>query len=95
MLEERELITDTRSIMLFFKIPTVPPTKYIFHYICRHLGHEEYYKDRDKSTSETMNCFRATHVYPGSQCEINVMTVYHPASLDPGLCYIVNTYLSR
>ena len=95
MLAERELVADSYSITFLFKLRTVTPTKYVFTYICRYLSREEYYKGQKKIISESVNYLRAVNLYPGSQCEINVMTVYHPGSLDPGLSYTVNTYLLR
>ena len=95
MLEEREIVTDSYSITFLFKLRTVTPTKYIFEYKCRYLSHEDYYTGQEKTISESVNYLRIVDLYPGSQCEIDLMTVYHPGSLDPGLSYIVNTYLLR
>ena len=95
MLEEREIITDTRSIAFFFKLRTVTPTEFKLKYKCRHLSSEEYYKVRERSTTDDVKYIKTSRLYPGSQCEINFLTVYHPGSLDPGLSFIVNTYLAR
>ena len=95
MLEEREMVTDSYSITFLFKVRTVTPTKYIFQYKCRYLSSEEYYKVMEKTIFESVKYIRAVNLFPGSQCEINVMTVYHPGSLDPGLSYTLNTYLLR
>ena len=95
MLEEREIVTDTYSITFLFKLRTVAPTKFIFQYKCRYLSLEEHYKAQEKIITESVNYLRILNLYPGSQCEINLETVYHPGSLDPGLSYIVNTYLAR
>ena len=95
MLEEREIITDTTVITFFFKLPTVTPTEYIFKYRCRHLSCEAYYQQQAIRSSESVNYFRTGTLYPGSQCEVNLLTVYHPGSLDTGLFFIVNTYLAR
>ena len=95
MLEEREIFTDTRSITFLFKLRTVTPTKYIFEYQCRYVNTVEYYEDREIIISENCTYFSVVNLHPGSQCEINVLTVYHPGCLDSGLSFIVNTYLSR
>ena len=95
MLEEREIFTDSYSITLLFKLRTVTPTKYIFMCKCRYFSREGYYRVSKKTISESVNYLRVINLSPGSQCEILVMAVYHPGSLDHGLSYFVNTYALR
>ena len=96
MLEERQIVQDTHSITFLFKLRTaVAPIKYIFEYKCRYFGSAEYYTERKKTISETVNYFTAGCLFPASQCHIRIVIVYHTGSLDQGLSYTVNTYLSR
>ena len=95
MLEKREIITDSTSITFLFKIRSPTPLKFIFNYKCRQLTFEDYYKERKKTYYAEGSYVTIRKLYPGSQCEIDVTTLYHPGSLDPGLPFIVNTYLSR
>ena len=97
MLEGGEIFAGTTFILILFNVRYYPPNKYDLSYKCQFIGEEIIgdYKISNTSFRQTASNFMLNYLFPGSQCQINFIAVYHPYALDPGVTLTVYTYISR
>ena len=71
--------------------PKYLPTKYKFSYSCTLMGGEEYLTSQPETVHSTCIRVRVADLHHYSICRLNLLAVYNPASIDPGITVTEST----
>ena len=91
MIENLKTNSGLDYVEITWDRPIHDPIKYELTAWCRLQEGEEYITNHPKTIPSTHNRVRMSHLRQGSICRVNLLAVYNPASIDPGISVTEST----
>ena len=91
-----EIISGVNNLMIYWTRPQFPPIEYKQIISCKLLCDHRTYYLAEAILDGTVCSSNTLVLKPGSVCLINLIAVYNPASIDPGVGLSAHTlYTSK
>ena len=91
MIQNLQTNTGLDYVEITWDRPMHDPIKYELTYSCRLQKGEEYITNQPETLPSTSNSVRLSQLLQDSICKLNILAVYNPASIDPGISVTEST----